>query len=79
MTGIRNAGTFSAIGSIGIELIRSGTKTDQGSYDFPDNYFTAGKITVFTIEPDGGIVEQYPDTYSFVVKPGGDMWIGSYI
>ena len=79
VTGIRNAGTFSAIESIGIELKRFGVTTDQGSYDFPDTYFTAGKITAFTIVPNSGIVDQYPDTYSFFMKPGGDMWIGSYI
>jgi hypothetical protein len=25
------------------------------------------------------VVDQNPDTYSFVLRPGGDMWTGSYI
>jgi hypothetical protein len=81
VTGVRNAGTFGVIDSISIALKTSGgaLTTDQGTYDFPDTYFTAGKIQAFTITPQGGVVDQNPDTYSFVLRPDGDLWAGSYI
>ena len=81
LTGIRNPGTFGTIGSITIQLKTTGgtLTTDSGTFVYSNTYFSAGLISVYTVTPSISIVNQNPDTYSFVLKPTGDMWAGSTI
>jgi hypothetical protein len=73
LTGIRNPGSLGTIGSISIKLVYSGFTTDQGTYDYPDTYFSAGKILAYTITPVTARINLNPDTYKFVVQPAGDI------
>ena len=73
ITGIRNSNTLNAIGSITSKLTYSGVTTDTGTYDYPDTYFTPGKLTTFTIVPNVGKINLNPDTYQFELLPAGDV------